>query len=345
MNRTMPAGRPTLRLIARRCGCSPNTVSLALKRDPRVVDARAKEIRAAAEFLGYRPDPKVAQVMSHIARRSRPHLSKLAVLVGADFKQPDPWRNGSWLERFYLSMSQRMIEYGYTFDCFWLGQPRMSTTRIRQVMVHRGIEGLVVFSYARAPAAIDFDFSGFAASVIGRGLAEPRLDATGGNLHNDLDCVVRRANQLGYKRIGLALPAASAARSLHCWEAAYQFYQLGVPSRNRVPACIFHPANPRSLLKWVRRFKPDCIVGVIDTYLALQEFGFSMPKNFGFATLSQDESLPDVAGIDLPHQLIASKAVDIVVEKLRSDKRGLPENPELILYDGKWLDGASLPPR
>jgi len=318
---------------------------LALKRDPRVVDARAKEIRAAAEFFGYRPDPKVAQIMSHIARRSRPHLSKLAVLVGADFKQPDPWRNGSWLERSYVGMSQRMYEYGYTFDCFWLGQPKMSSARIRQIMVHRGIEGLIVFSYARAPAAIDFDFSGFAASVIGRGLAQPRLDAAGGNLHNDLDCVVRRATQLGYKRIGLALPFAAAARSLHCWEAAYQFYQLGVLPRERVLACIFDPAKPKSLSRWVVHFKPDCIVGLADTYFALQKFGFHMPKNFGFATLIQDESLPDAAGIDLPHRLIASKAVDMVVEKLRSNKRGLPENPELILYDGKWLDGASLPPR
>lgn len=337
--------RPSLRMIAAQCGCSRNTVSLALKGDPRVVATRARKIRRVAAELGYRPDPKLAQVMSQIAQKTKGSPNKLAVLVGADFDRPDPWSTGSSFERFYTSMSRRMADYGYTFDCFWLGQSRMTPARLRQIILHRGIEGLVVFSYASAPAVIDFDFSGFAASVIGRGLAHPRLDAAGSNLHNDLDCVIRNALRLGYRRPGLAIPLSAAARSLHCWEAAYQFYQSNLPARARVPACVFDPASIRPLQRWADQHRPDCIIGQSTTYDVLQRLGYALPGQFGFATLVQESRLPGLAGINLALDLIASKAVDIVVEKLKTNRRGLPQEPELILYEGKWWDGASLPPR
>lgn len=341
----MAANSPTLRFIASKCGCSRNTVSLALKKDPRVAAGRAKRILEVAATLGYRPDPKVAQIMSHIAQRGKVNLSKMAVVVGADFDRPDPWSTGSWRERFYRSMSQRMVEYGYTFDSFWLGQPKMTPARVRQIINHRGIEGLVVFSYASAPAVMDFDFSGFAAAVIGRGLSHPRLHAVGGNLHNDMDCAVSKAAGLGYRRIGLALPINAATRSLHCWEAAYQFRQFNLKPKERMLPCIYDPRNMHDLKKWLSSQKPDCVIGVTDTYLALQKLGFRVPQQIAFATLVQENIVPELAGINLPHDLIASKAVDIVVENLRANRRGLPANPELILYDGTWVDGGSLPGR
>ena len=337
--------RPSLRLIAKKCRCSRNTVSLALKCDPRVAKVRAIRIRETAEAMGYRPDPKLADVMSQIAQKARGTPNKLAVLVGADFDRPDPWKNGSPFNRFYSAMSRRITDYGYSFDCFWLGQPRMTPTRLRQIILHRGIQGLIVFSYASAPADSDFDFSGFAASVIGRGLTHPRLDAVGSNLHNDFDCVARNAMRLGYKRLGLALPLAAAARSLHCWEAAYQFYQSVVPSRARVPASIFDHEKPQLLKRWIDRYRPDCVIGQATTYELLNRLGYDVPRCFGFATLVQEPHLPGLAGMDLALDLIASKAVDIVVDRLRTNRLGLPAAPELILYDGKWWDGPSLPQR
>lgn len=341
----MATPRPTLRLIASQCGCSRNTVSLALRNDPRVASDRAQHIRNVARALAYRPDPKVAQIMGHIASKGKGRLGKMGVLVGADFDRPDPWKAGSWLEQSHDGMSRRMAEYGYTFDCFWLGQPKMTPSRMRDIIKARGIDGLIVFSYVSAPAVIDFDFSEFAPAVIGRGLAHPRLHATGGNLHNDLDCVMRKATAAGYRRIGLALPVSAATRSLHCWEAAYQYHQVNLARPSRVPPCVFEPTRPRELETWLLRAEPDCVIGVAETYLALREFDPHWSKKIGFATLVQEPHLPEVAGIKLPHGLIASKAVDIVVENLRANRIGLPRDPELILYDGSWVDGPSLPGR
>src|SRR5436305_14104955 len=67
----MPPARPTpgprvsLRDIAAEIGVSHVTVSLALRGDVRISVARRSEIAAAAERLGYRPDPTLASLSAY----------------------------------------------------------------------------------------------------------------------------------------------------------------------------------------------------------------------------------------------------------------------------------------
>lgn len=338
--------KPTLRSIAEACGCSRNTVSLALKDDPRVVAPRRKKIRETAKALGYRPDPKLAQVMGSIAKQQKEHLSKIGVLVPADFKRPDPWKDLSYLKASYEGISRQMHERGYASDYFWLGAPKMTPSRMKDILLTRGIEGLIVLSYAKVPAVLDFDFSPFSAVVIGRALSEPRLDAVGEDLHNDLETAVMNIRARGYRRIGLALDSAFSSRSRHCWEAAYQFYQANIPEAERIPSCVYPRSNTDPLAAWMRQFKPDCVIGISETtYPDLLNLGFSFPGDAGFATLIRDEKYPGLAGMAFQHKRIAAKAVDIVVEKLRSHEHGLPDNPELVLFAGRWMDGDSLAKR
>jgi LacI family transcriptional regulator len=333
----------TIRTIAAACGCSRNTVSLALKHDPQVKAERARSIRKIAQKLGYRPDPRVAQVMSNIAKRNKQHLSKIGVLVAKDFDRPDPWKDLSYLSLFYDGISEQMNDRGYLFDCFWLGAPNMTPSRMKTILLTRGIEGLIVFSYSKAPAIIDFDFSNFAASAIGRALNQPRLDAVGGDLHNDLNTVVLKIQERGFDRIGLALDKGFSVRSLHSWEAAYQYYRANVPEALRIPTCIYSRSDTTELENWMHQFKPDCVIGTsVTTYKDLIDLGFSFPQDAGFVTLSQDDNYPGITGIELPHRLMATKAVDIVAEKLRNHERGLPKNPELVLFAGRWIEGNTL---
>lgn len=332
-----------MRSIAADCECSRNTVSLALKNDPRVTVERGKKIREFAKAMGYRADAKVSQVMGNIARRETLQVSKIGVLVPADFKRPDPWKDHSFLKTSYDGISQQMEERGYQFDCFWLGAPQMTPSRMENILLTRGIEGLIVLSYAKSPAVVEFDFSNFSAAVIGRALTQPRLDAVGGDLNTDLNTAILKIKEQGYDRIGMALDDGFSARSMHRWETAYQYYQTYIPKSQRVPACIYSRSDTSLIAKWIQQFKPQCIIGLSSTtYQDLIGLGFSFPQDAGFVTLIQDDRYPRIAGIDLPHRLLATKAVDIVVEKLRLHKYGLPENPELILFAGRWVDGESL---
>jgi len=67
-----------------------------------------KKIREVAKAMIYRPDSKVSQVMGNIARREKVHISKISMLVPADFKRPDPWKDLSYLNNSDEGISQKM---------------------------------------------------------------------------------------------------------------------------------------------------------------------------------------------------------------------------------------------
>lgn len=60
---------------------------------------------------------------------------------------------------------------------------------MEKILLSRGIEVLIVLSYVKVPAVIDFDFSKFSVSAIEKALTQPRLDAVGRDLKTDLSTV------------------------------------------------------------------------------------------------------------------------------------------------------------
>jgi hypothetical protein len=48
------------------------------------------------------------------------------------------------------------------------------------------------------------------------------------------------------------------------------------------------------------------------------------------------------AGVDHRLEEAGRAAVDLLVEQLMSNTRGVPECPRMVLTEGKWMDGKSL---
>ena len=61
----MVSRRTTLRDIAKVCGCSAMTVSLALRNHASVSKKRRAEIRAVAKKLDYSPDPTLSALAAY----------------------------------------------------------------------------------------------------------------------------------------------------------------------------------------------------------------------------------------------------------------------------------------
>ena len=61
----------TFRQIAKATGLAVATVSYALRNDPKIPAETIARVRATADKMGYRPNPRVAALMAHI-RRARP---------------------------------------------------------------------------------------------------------------------------------------------------------------------------------------------------------------------------------------------------------------------------------
>lgn len=64
---------------------------------------------------------------------------------------------------------------GYQLYDYWLGDPDGFPKRLRQILLARGIRGLIFPPQAKYRIKIDFDSSDFAAVSIGYTLNEPAL--------------------------------------------------------------------------------------------------------------------------------------------------------------------------
>ena len=68
----------TMRDVATHLGISHATVSRALRNDPRITEAVRLSVVKAANKLGYKRDPRLAELMSHVRATKARALSGVA---------------------------------------------------------------------------------------------------------------------------------------------------------------------------------------------------------------------------------------------------------------------------
>src|SRR5215212_8804577 len=102
----------TFRQIAKASGLAVATVSYALRNHPKIPPATIARVRAVADGLGYRPNPRVAALMAHI-RRARPVASgdRIAFVW---LSRPGPYL------RMHEGAKQRAQQLGYALEDFVL---------------------------------------------------------------------------------------------------------------------------------------------------------------------------------------------------------------------------------
>ncbi len=102
---------PTMTDVALAAGVPPDTVSRALRNDPRIRESVRQQIRSAAERLGYRPNPLLAALGTlRRQRASNPYQTPLAYVMRANMSTPH-WEGaqqaaasrGFKMERFILA--------------------------------------------------------------------------------------------------------------------------------------------------------------------------------------------------------------------------------------------------
>jgi LacI family transcriptional regulator len=328
--------------LARLCQLSKGAVSMAMHNHPRIPERTRLRVRAEAARHGFQVDPKVSQVMSALGRRKTEGISTPIAILSM-FPRKTPWNERGGLADYHRGLITRAAQLGFKTEDFWLGDPEMPAKRMEGILEARGIESAIVFSYPTALSRITIDLSRFACSVVGRALESPRLYAVDHDYHHGMFLALKRVRALGFSRPGLVLTDDLNERTLHCWVAAYLFENSQLPARRQIPFWII-PPKPRkaAFLRWFKQYRPDVILGHDLVLPFLSEAGISIPGTVAFATLAWIGNAPQYAGVDTRRDLIAARAVEIVVEQLRHNRRGIPQEPETTLLEGIWRDGPSL---
>lgn len=336
--------RVTVKAIAAAAGVSPATVSLALRKDPRIAAATAERVRSVAGKLGYKPDPHLSHLMGYLQRgKARGEGSVIGVLT--DFTEAEIWKH-AYLSPILKGVEERCEQLGYRAAVFALGRGT-GLRRTRSILVARGIQGLVFMPFREMLFRLDaFDFSGFSAVAIGYSLQSPLLHRAASQQTLAAMRVVEYVMNRGYKRIGIVLPEEIDVRTQHRYLAGF-LGRLGVTHtfEDQIVPFLFDRMDKKLLRKWIVDNAVDAIVSSYHEMPdVLDELGIGLGDDIGLAMMDY-QGTRELAHMEVPHASMGKAAVNLVHGLLAINERGIPELPSVLTVPGVWVDGPSLPVR
>ncbi|EIQ00035.1 transcriptional regulator [Opitutaceae bacterium TAV1] len=345
--------RVTLADIARRAGVSRAAVSYALRGGTGTSAGTRERIREIAKELGYRPDPELTRLMArlHAGRLARANkdggeggarfVGKLALLN--PHQEKDFARNTGAVADFFRSVSVRARELGYETEEFWLGEPGLSPQRLAQMLMARGIEGVVLGSTARHGSTVDFPWENFAAVTVGYSVVQPALHRVVTHHYRNTRLALEQVRARGAQRIGLVAKreAEEAMEELHL--AAFGRYLEAAPPADRVPPLVFGASfAPEALRGWWAEHRPDV---VLSTGIGVEDFaaaGLRVPRDVQLVKLLLWDAEEGTAGVLPGYDRLGVAAAELLAGQLARGELGLPADPRVVLVEGRWQEGGTL---
>lgn len=329
--------------VAREIGVTEAAVSLALKNHPRISEARRKEIQAAADRMGYRPNAMATSLAYHRHQsRSIPAETGFAWLNA--WPRPEELREHQQFDAYWRGASKAAEKFGFRLDEFVV-HDEMTLSRIEKILRARNIGGILIPPHAGMDVPWhEFNWDHF--SVVRFGLTArelPPFHAVTADQTGNAYLAFMKMKEKGYKRIGFAGVSEKEWRGL----AGFAQAQFSVPLKQRVPPLLHRfwegRENLEKPLRWIEKFRPDAILIEHGQFFdQLKPLGFEWPRDFGLATTV----LPDVpldSGIDQNPEEIGRAAVLMLLSQIRDNARGVPPIFRQVLVSGNWVEGKSLP--
>lgn len=331
--------------IARALGLSQSTVSIALKGDTRVSKKTRDAIDRKAAELGYVPDPNLT-ALSMYRRRAKGGRVANGLAWMTNFPTKEGWRS-KMCEAYRKGASERALALGYQLYDFWQGDPEISPKRLKQILLARGIRGLLFAPQVKFHTEIDFDFSDFAAVTFGYSLLSPELHMVSNHQHRTVRLAYQSLQERGYERIGILLNDAVDRRVDRNFSGGYHSFNPDGLSKNFLPPHLFDTFEPVAFAKWFKRWRPDAVIVTGDSAAEfknwLQSQGLVAGKDVAFAELNLGTNEGRSAGVDQRSEMIGTAAVNVLDSLLRHFEYGLPSRPLHTLVNGVWRDGESAP--
>lgn len=329
--------------LARLAGVSPMTVSLALRGHTSISQATRERIQKLAEEHHYRPDPSLAALnayrLGHTKRRFQGTLVWLT-----HFPSPTGWRDMIHAESYFSGAEQRADELGYRLEEFWRAEPGLTSKRATQILLARGVKGIIAAPLPASVRSLTLEWKHFPNIALGYSLREPQLNVVMNHQSRNMKQTVHRLHQLGYRRIGLAIPSANNDRVDQNYLSGYLISQREIGGAILEPLLAEEFGQP-VFSKWFRKQKPDCIVISPACFQEvrswLSEVGLDVPRHIGLAAASINSASDELSGIDENPAMIGAMTVNALVGMIHNQESGIPERPWSLLAEGIWSDGES----
>ena len=334
---------PNQRAIAQAVGVSQSAVSLALRGDPSVSSDLKKRVRAAAKQLGYRPNPYVSTLMSHI-RSTRKLSDRGVIALMVDLYRKEEWHKHESYRVYYRGVARRCAELGFRLECFFLSDPGMSPEKIDGILYARGIRGVILAPPYLGNRKLAMKWNRYACVGTGYAWEKQQFDRVAHDHDQNVVTAFQKLSELGYARIGMCLPTFFANGRGTRWVDGFLFCQHRLPKARRIPLFVGSEEDNSfaPFRQWHGRWKPDAVLTLYGHERKwLSALSLAVPQKIGLACVIRPPG-SSYAGIDDHYDEIGAAAVELVASKIAFNQYGIPHNPKLILIEGHWVKGKSV---
>lgn len=344
---------PTLQTIADISGLSRSSVSRALRDDPRMSKDTRKRVHKIAEDIGYRVNPLVSALMSQLQTRNpQPNYRQLEFAVVKVFTPNIENSKANIIAAVNRGFKKQAEFYDYGMTEFVLGQEGYSAKRIESILDSRNIRGIIFQAGHLFLESIDFNFDKYACVFNGYNIKEPNLDRSVRDYLGDMHRALNNLNQRGYRRVGFFTSNSLTIRNRSQWDAGFQTHQLQHASDGIIPILTLekdfnqYQHVPHEFVQWFKRHQPDALLTCSNiTYRWLQEMGVNIPQDTAYVNMvgSETSKLNDTH-LSFDWKRVGAAAVDLLIERLNANHRGVPVEPKLKLIPGEWVEGDTCRP-
>ena len=289
--------------------------------------------------MGYRPNPQVAALMTHIRQARGVYESVPLAFVWVHATRTESAAD-TFAQETLAGARERAIRFGYRLEEFWLRDRGMTPARLSRILGARGVEG-VVFSPVWDVDCVSlpgWEWDRFAHAAIGYAPWKPEVPRAAQHAYAAMQLMLERLQARGFRRPGFIAEEAFEARTQHTSSAAFLMHH---PAGLKEGTTLRLEASWSQLAKvdpWYRRARFDVLI--INGAAMAKDITrrCKLPPSVPLAILDWHERDGFPMGVALSNGQIASMGVDLVVNQLMRNERGLPSNPPLILHRGQWAE-------
>jgi len=327
--------------VARTAGVHQTTVSRALRNDRRLPESTRLRIKTIAEEMGYRPNPLLSALGANLRQRRTGEFSAtLAYIVRAD--SADDRRR-----EHLAGASGAAAAQGYRLEEFVVGSAGVSADRLNDILLARNVQGLLIGPFPEPRGTLELRWDEFCAVAIELTLAEPPFDRVVHDNYSGMRTVLRECRARGCSRPGVVLTEAAHSRTDGLNLGALFVDQHGDGAAPVAPL-LLSDWSGEAFAAWFAQHRPDAIITSNALTAPIQEWcasaGLVIGRDLGLANIN---AMPEqsITGVQQAWDAIGAIAVQLVIDKINRNDRGVPAMQRTILTPGSWFEGTTLPAR
>lgn len=327
---------PNLRLqdIAAEAGVSKAAVSMALRNHPGVSRQLCRRIQQLAQELGYQPNPLVNIHMAHVRTgHTAAPGQRIAYLESLGQQLGKSSHDSINQTRLFKGAKNRAQTLGYAIELFSLSPGTADLDHISRVIRARGIDGVVIGPVPSAWPELALRWEWFAVATMGYSLERPRIHRACTNQFELVRLALSTTVKRGCQRIGMIVNRDLNKRVGDRLLGSYLSYDPGEMPIRLIPPLLWDPSMTQTALSaWLKQYNPDGLL-VSGEALANMLIKAKHPPrpfilNFLSHAISKDADLPL-----RPTEAVGAACVELVVEQLRNNQRGIPNPRKTVLLE------------